>query len=71
MIKLCKDCRYFIASLVSDDTAQEYAKCVNSGMVNPVTGEPKRIFCETNRREHNACGIDAKLYKVSNAPNAL
>ena len=56
---------------MTDDTAQEYAKCVNSGMVNPVTGEPKRIFCETNRREHNACGIDAQLYKVSNAPNEL
>ena len=68
MIKICKDCRYFIASPVSNDTIQEYATCSNSGKINPVTGEIKEIYCDINRRDHNACGPEGRLYEVGILP---
>ena len=68
MIKLCKDCRYFIASPVSNDIIQEYAKCRNIGKINPVTGENKHIYCDINRWEHNACGPEGRLYEVGILP---
>ena len=68
MIKLCKDCRYFIASPVSNDITQEYAKCRNTGKINPFTGENKHIYCDINRLEHNACGHEGRLHEVGILP---
>ena len=67
-MKLCKDCFYYEEphiKCVDEQDIEKYSRCNAITITSVITGR-KRVevnFCEIMRREHNACGVDAKLYQ--------